>query len=79
MNWKKLWWIFPLSAAVAVFVGYWMFALQAFTPEMSREVAVASGLRPAAHPARDPHDPCDGPDRGHADPDGGAVPLSAGV
>lgn len=48
MNWKKLWWIFPLSAAVAVFVGYWMFALQAFTPEMSREVAVASGLRPAA-------------------------------
>ena len=47
MNLKKLWWIFPVSAAVAVFAGYWMFSLQAFTPEMSREVAVASGLRPA--------------------------------
>ena len=48
MNWKKYRFIFPLSAAVAVFFGYWLFALDAFTPEMSREVAVACGVRPAA-------------------------------
>ena len=48
MIWKKFWWVFPLSAAIAVFVGYSLFALQALTPEMSREVAVACGVRPAA-------------------------------
>ena len=47
MNWKRFWWVFPLAAAVSVFAGYTVFSLQALTPEMSREVAVAAGVRPA--------------------------------
>ena len=46
MNWKRFWWIFPLATAMAVFTGYTLFSLQALTPEMSSEVAVAAGIRP---------------------------------
>lgn len=49
MNWKKLWWVFPLAAVIAVHTGFAMFALQALTPEISREAAVAAGVRPAAN------------------------------
>lgn len=49
MNWKKFWWVFPLAAVIAVYAGFAMFALQALTPEMSREAAVAAGVRPAAN------------------------------
>ena len=49
MNWKKFWWIFPLFAATAVFVGYSLFPLPALTPEMSREIASAAGVCPTAN------------------------------
>lgn len=48
MNWKKFWWAFPLAAVVAVYLGYALFPLHALTPEISREIAVASGVRPAS-------------------------------
>ena len=48
MNWKKFGWAFPAAAIVAVFAGYSLFPLQALTPEMSREIASAAGIRPAA-------------------------------
>lgn len=39
---------YPLVAMAAVFAGYTLFALRSLTPELSREIAVAIGLRPAA-------------------------------
>ena len=50
MKWKNLrWlgWVCPFVAVLAVFVGYSLFPLPALTPELSREVAVTAGLRPA--------------------------------
>ena len=48
MKFSKFSWIFPLATIVGIFVGYQLFPLAAFTPEMSGVVAVATGLRPAA-------------------------------
>ena len=47
MKWSKLRKVYPIAVMFAVFVGYSLFPLRSLTPELSSEVAVAVGIRPA--------------------------------